>query len=92
MIFLVVFGGWFILGAVITVLSGYISQRQLKKYYPTEDWKHEMDRDLTIKNMAEGYDEPTLGKLALNALFWPITLFYAHRGQKRLIREFEEKE
>ena len=81
---------WTLLGYVINVINGLLSEKQLLKYF--ENDKEQVRRDLTIRNMEGGFDDPSDFRLLMDAVLWPRTLFYAWRGQRRIIRDLESKE
>lgn len=82
---------WTLLGYIINATVGYLSQQYLIKHGFFED-KREAERDLTIRNMQEGFDDPSDFRIVMDALFWPRTLFYALRGQKRILKDLRSKE
>lgn len=86
---------WFTFGTVINIFSGWLSRKLLLKYYLKKGQDKytgyaNMDRDLLIRNMQEGYNEPTLFEIALDALFWPRTQWFAWIGQKRILKSLKE--
>ena len=72
--------GWFLLGVIMCHLNGWIAQKTLSRY-----------KDLTDRNKKGVFREPTDLDLILNALFWPRTLYFAWRGQKKIIHELESR-
>ena len=81
---------WTGLGYILCAANGYISGKQLKKYYRSED---DMRVDLIAKNYtATGESVPSDREILLDSIFWPRTLYYAMKGKKKIIEELRNKE
>ena len=74
---------WFLVGVAINSFSGYLSSKLLAKYYKTGSME-EMEKDLMDRNIADGFSEPTDLDLIVDAIFWPMTQFFAWKGHFRI--------
>lgn len=83
-----IISGWFLLGVIMCHLNGWIAQKALSRYF---DSREAMNKDLMDRNRKGGFREPTDLDLVLNAFFWPRTLYFAWRGQQKIIRELESR-
>lgn len=88
----VLFVCWFVFGMLINAFSGWITYKRFKRYYPSEQPMKELERDLLIRNMREGYRDPTNSDLLINALFWPRTQFYSWIGNFRILKDLKQRE
>ena len=87
LIFLIVTAAWYAIGHVATSLNGWILQKKLMKMYGLD--KSGTERQIVIENQQAGvYTDPHITELIWDSLTWPVSVFYAVRGYRRLKRKY----
>lgn len=83
MIFLLVILGWMAIGFIATNISGCLLKNKLMKYFSENS--QECERRIDISVMASGYDpKPSFLNLLWNDLTWPISIYYATKGYRKI--------
>lgn len=85
---------WLFIGTMVIEIGGIIMGKKLEKFFrQMEDPRKETDRYLIIRTLEKGGEpHPEFGELFMNALFWPITEYYAIIGYRNIRNELIKQE